>query len=312
MTTKLPGLIVSLTIAFAASVLSYIHPSLEALAISILLGMLLSNILRDRDILASGIDISIKIFLPLGIALYGSQLTVKELHFTDALYVLLTFISVFTLVFLMSRGFGLKKNTSVLLATGMSVCGASAIAIVSSLIKAEKEETSISLIVVTVSGLVGLVFYPLIADFLNLTIKEFAFLSGTTLPMLGQVKVTAMTFGEECLSLALRYKLLRMSFLIFVVTVAVLLARTEKKRIYVPWFVVAFIGLAVVVNLLKNNTLPRVLEPFSRFFLSTALAAIGLSVDFDAITEKGFAPLFAVFFASIILVTLFYIIFTVV
>lgn len=162
------GLLVSLLIAFSAFMLSYIHPSLEALAISIIFGMLVGNILKESRTLQKGINLSLKVFLPVGIALYGSQLQLKDVEPIKVVYIFITFISVFSLVYIFTRIFGCRNNTSVLIATGMSVCGASAIAIVSPLIEADREETSISLIVVTIVGLIGMIFYPIILSLIHI------------------------------------------------------------------------------------------------------------------------------------------------
>ena len=79
MLKKISGLVVSIVVALIAFTLSYIHPSFDALVISIILAMLFSNLLREREFLNEGIKLSLKIFLPIGIALYGAQLTIKEI-----------------------------------------------------------------------------------------------------------------------------------------------------------------------------------------------------------------------------------------
>ncbi|HEB75521.1 MAG TPA: putative sulfate exporter family transporter [Nitrospirae bacterium] len=312
MLRKLSGLAISLVIAVIAFILSYVHPSFEALAISIILGMLFSNILEERRFLDEGIKLTIKVFLPVGIALYGTQLSVRALDPAMTPLVFLTFIAVFTLVYLIAKWFGLRNNIRILLATGISICGASAIAIVSPLINSDGEETSISLIVVMIYGLFGMIAYPLFANLLGLGIKEFAFVSGTTLPMIGQIKVAASTYGAECVETALKYKLLRMSFLVFLVTLTVFLSRKEGRRIYVPWFIAVFVILAVAVNLLKMDRLSEMSAPVSRFALSTALAAIGLSVDFESITEEGIKPLLIVALSIAVILSVQFLLFQIV
>ncbi len=309
MVKKLSGLTISLVIAVIAFILSYIHPTFDALAISIILGMLFSNILEDRNFLNNGINHTIKIFLPVGIALYGAQLSIREIDPTLTPLVFLTFIAIFTLVYFSAKWFGLRKNIRILLATGMSICGASAIAIVSPLIESDSEETSISLIVVMIYGLFGMIAYPIFANFFDMGIKEFAFITGTTLPMIGQIKVAASTYGSECITTALKYKLLRMSFLLFLVTLTVFLSRKKDRRIYIPWFIAAFVLLAVAVNVFKLGWLTDISAPVSRFSLSTALAAIGLSVDFESITEEGIKPLVIVVLSIIIILIIQFLLF---
>jgi len=303
MVKKVSGLTISLVIAVIAFILSYIHPTFDALAISIILGMLFSNILEDRNFLNDGINIAIKIFLPVGIALYGTQLSIRDIDPAMTPLVFLTFISMFSLVYFIAKWFGLRKNIRILLATGMSICGASAIAIVSPLIESDSEETSISLIVVMIYGLFGMIAYPIFANFFDVGVKEFTFITGTTLPMIGQIKVAASAYGTESIAIALKYKLLRMSFLIFLVTLTVFLSRKKDRRIYIPWFIVVFVLLAITVNIFKLGWLSDISAPISRFSLATALAAIGLSVDFESITEEGIKPLIIVVLSIIIILT---------
>ncbi len=68
----------SLLIAAVSLLLSRVHPSFDALVVSILLGMLISNGLANRDFLAGGIDRMLRFALPVGIALYGTQLTFSD------------------------------------------------------------------------------------------------------------------------------------------------------------------------------------------------------------------------------------------
>ena len=70
---------------------------------------------------------------------------------------------------------------------------------------------------------------------------------------------------------------------------------------------IIFIFLAVVVNVTD------ILAPFERtfkflssFFLTTALASIGFTVDFDAIIEQGVKPLAVIILSwSIIVISIF-------
>jgi uncharacterized integral membrane protein (TIGR00698 family) len=294
MNQSIPGVLFSLLIAVISFVLSTLHPSFDSLVISIILGMIVANLFVDRKFLEQGIGVSLKVFLPVGIALYGAQLSVSHINPYFLPAVIAVFLGVFFLVYFVSKAFGINEKLGVLLATGFSVCGASAIAIVSPLIDAENEDTSMSVIVVMLFGLIGMVIYPIVGDMLGLSVKGFAFLTGTTLPMLGQVKVTASSYGKESYDLAMSFKLLRMSMLVFIVTVAIFLSRPKEKRFYVPWFVVVFIALSLVTNIYDIQWFTTYSRYVSKFSLSTALAAIGLSVDFDHIAESGAEPLFTV------------------
>lgn len=317
--SDLSGIVFSLLIAVISFLLSQFHPSFDALVVSIILGMLLSNMLERREMLHKGINIMLRFFLPAGVALYGTQLTFgNNIDYWMWLSVIAVFVFSFAVTFLIARAFRLHDRLAVLLASGFAVCGASAIAVISPLVNARKEDTSIATIVIMVMGLVSIVFYPILWDMTDMTIREIAFFSGTTIPMLGQVKVAAGTAGIDSLSLAVRFKLVRISMLLFIA--AGLLIFSGKWRsgtaegvlkitaggmassgLYIPWFMVVFIVLALIANVVEIPvSITRILEPVSRFLLSLALAAIGLSVDLDSITSEGTRPLVVVFLSWVI------------
>ena len=305
---SVPGMTVVLVMTAISMLVSLIHPAFDPLVISIILGIFAGNLLRDREMFTKGANSALMLFLPIGIALYGTQLTFSAGDVKLWVSVIATLIFIFTLTYFVSASMGLSKKLCLLIATGLSVCGASAIAVISSIIKPKKEETSISLIAVMLFGLSGIILYPIISQILVLNSQEFAFLTGTTLPMLGQVKIAAANAGPDVLETAVKIKLMRISCLIFL-PLAVSLISEGKKKFYVPWFIMVFIGLAIGVNAIEGaKRIKEITAPVSSFFLSSALAAIGFSVDFDSIAEEGAKPLLGVFLSAAISILLIYLI----
>jgi uncharacterized integral membrane protein (TIGR00698 family) len=291
----IPGLGIVFAIALFSNLLEVLHASFDPLVVSIIIGMFYGNLTVRKAGYERGVETAIRMFLPLGIALYGSQLAVRGMHAGTLLSVFVVFSSLFGLTLLTGRIFGVEKKTAILLASGLAVCGATAIAVISPLISAKREDTSIAIISVVMLGLTGMIFYPMIHDIFSLSTRAFGFLAGATLPMLGQVKVAAEHVSADCVMRAVEVKLIRISFLFFLVSIAVMLSGTNGTKIRVPWFAVVFVILAVIVNV------TRVLAPLtaslgfaSSFSLSAGLAAIGFSVDFESIMEKGVAPLVAI------------------
>lgn len=294
-----PGTVLSLLIGVISLMLSVVHPAFDPLVVSIIFGMLFGNTLARRERLQSGMDVMLKYFLPVGIALYGTQLTFgNNIDYRTWLFVVMIFIFFVASTLIISRLLKLPGTLSLLLASGLAVCGASAIAVISPLVGAKKEDTSISVISILVIGLLTTVFYPVFWEDVGFTTREFAFFSGTTIPMLGQVKIAVLETGREGVSLAVRFKLIRISMLLFVATAVLLFYGRRKNRISIPWFMVVFVALACLVNFVGGMAAiaPR-FEPVSKFCLSSALAAIGLSVDLDSIMSEGARPLIAVFLA---------------
>jgi|Deesub1362A_J573_1020465.scaffolds.fasta_scaffold00013_113 uncharacterized integral membrane protein (TIGR00698 family) len=309
---SVPGIGITLMVAVISFLTSSIHPSFDALVISIIFGMLVANMFDNREVFDRGVNIVLKTFLPIGIGFYGMQLVFSDSEMRLLPAVIGVFILVFGVTYFISRGFGLGRRLSVLLSTGMSVCGASAIVVIAPLINVKREDTSISIISVMTVGLTGMLIYRFLYGTFGLPMENFAFLSGTTLPMFGQVKVASSAMGQESLLMASNFKLLRVSALAVLAGAALVFLGREKKRFYVPWFMVLFFILAVAVNVSEKVASVRgVFETISKFSLSFALSAIGLSLDFNSITDKGASPLFAVFLSWGIIVLTIYLVFSV-
>jgi uncharacterized integral membrane protein (TIGR00698 family) len=290
----IPGFVITLTIAVIAFLASLLHPTFDALVISIIFGMLVSNLIEDREMLKRGRDLALRVFIPVGISLYGAQIVFADTDVRLLPVVFTVFLFIFCLTYLISRGFGLGKKLSILLGTGLSVCGAAAIAVVAPILHSKDEDTSISIISVMTIGLTGMLVYRFMPDVIGFSPWKFAFLTGMTLPMFGQVKVASATMGQESLLWATNIKLIRVSFLVLVAGLAIVISRKEKRKLHVPWFMAVFFAMALAVNVSELfASFREFFEPLSKFSLAAALSAIGLSLDFDSITEGGTSPLYA-------------------
>lgn len=304
------GISLSIFIATIAYLLSSFHPALDSLVVAILFGIILGNLLRERESVEKGINLATRVFIPMGITLYGSQLNFHTLlPYHDYLKVIFLMALYFSVILYLSRRLTISRNTGLLIACGSVICGASAIVVLSPVIAARKEETSISVISITVVGLTGVIFYPVIQGWFSIPSQLYAFLCGSTLHQIGQVKLAASALGV--LNQALQVKLLRVAMLA-PLAIALSFRKSplegkikEEKGYYIPWFISTFILTAILFNIIPNlGTLSLKIEPIVRFIFSIAIAGIGLSIDLDAVIEEGPRPLIIAFlgwFAAIIL-----------
>jgi uncharacterized membrane protein YadS len=75
----------------------------------------------------------------------------------------------------------------------------------------------------------------------------------------------------------------------------------------VPWFIVGAIVAALAMNTVPSLAPFRpLIAPSGSFLFTMAIAAIGLSVDLEAIIDAGPRPLIAVFLGWIVLIALFF------
>lgn len=308
--TLLPGLGLATLIAATAHLLSMGHVTLDPHVLSILISIIIGNLIGGRGRIEPGISFSRQFVIPIGIILYGTQLDLQPLRISgiDRVYLVIAMVVVGVIsIFLLSKALGIRRNTGLLLAAGSSICGASAIIVLAPILRAEKEDMSISLLTITVIGLTGVILYPLIQDGLSLSDDLYALLCGSTLPQMGQVQAAASLMGDMALNMAVPVKLIRLGMLLpAAVAFSVMSRKQHGNRLPIPWFIMGFLLTAAAVNLSDAAASYRAeIAPAVKFFFSIAIASIGLSIDLESIIEAGPRPLLTGLLGWIILVILF-------
>lgn len=305
---NLPTVFLIIAAGICAYIISVVDPAFDALFMALLLGIIFGSFFgeffgeqKKENIAQKALSIA----LPIGIILYGANVAYPyggELPYN---YILLAVFSAFLLcstVYYIARLNKLNRKFATLLACGSGICGASAIAIITPIIKPRKEDFSASLIVITIVGLTGAVIYPSLVYIFNLPIYKYALLSGTTLHQTGLVQIATTPYGQDLVNFALEIKAVRIA-LIAVAALVVSFFQSER-RFYIPWYIVAFIVLAF----LSANVLPRgiieFLQPLSTLAFSITLAAVGFSVNLTEIQNVRLTPLFAAYLAWVISVAL--------
>ena len=305
----LPGMGAAFTAAAAAWVLAAGHVALDPLILAILISIIIANLAGPSPRLDAGITLARRSLIPAGIILYGAQMDLKPLVSLGAgqvLYLVCTVITVLLAVAWIARRMGVGTVIGLLLAAGTSICGASAIVVLAPVLGAKKEEISISLLAITVVGLTGVIVYPLAQEVIGLPERTYALLCGSTLYQVGQVKAAAALVSPAVVALAVPVKLVRVGMLLPVAITYSLLHGPPQRKPFVPWFIVGAIAAALLMNAVPPLAEMRpFIAPYGSFLFTIAIAAIGLSVDLEAIIDIGPRPLLLVFLSLLILLALF-------
>lgn len=305
----LPGLAVGSLIASASVLMAMGHIALDPLVLAILISIIIGNLLGPTPRLDPGISLSHRVLIPAGIILYGSQMEVQpllDLGAANILFVLFLVVVSLTVIYAVSERFGMPRGISLLLAAGSAICGASAIMVLSPVIKAKQEETSVSLLAITVVGLTGVIAYPLLQETLALPERFYAMLCGSTLYQMGQVKAAAGLISQQAMEVAVPVKLIRVGTLLPIAIAYSFAEGKGKGKLYVPWFIIGSIILATIVNLVPGlKGIREAAGPAVTFLFTIAIAGIGLSVDLESIIDVGPRPLAVVFIGWTVLVSIF-------
>jgi uncharacterized integral membrane protein (TIGR00698 family) len=305
------GILVAALAALAAWGVHLIVPAVPLLTMAVVLGIVVGQIPAARPALAGslapGLYVAAKPFMQLGIVLLGLKLSLVDIAAlgwvtiaTTVAIVLVTFAGTFGL----GRWFGLPGHQPLLIATGFSICGASAIGAMSGVVKAKDEETATPIALVTLCGTLAIAVLPLLWHPLGLTALQFGHWVGAGVHDVGQVVATAQIAGSAALAVALVVKLTRVLMLAPVVAVASLVERRRligldisatdaaappsKRPPIVPLFVVGFVVAMLVRTLVPLPELVLdIAEVAQTAFLAMALFALGSAVKLGVLMRTG-------------------------
>lgn len=269
--------------------------AISPLAFSMVLGIIMGNSMDWKDG-KRAITFASRKCLRLGVVFLGFQISVEkfiEVGPRGLLAVALIVATVFISLRFASKKLGMTDSLGTLIAGGFAICGATAIAAISSTRKSEERDVSYAVAIVTLCGTLSVFVIPLIATFIGLSDATTGAWIGAAVHDVGQVIATASILGSETLDSAVIVKLTRVVLLIPLILI---LARGSSSggsmRKATPTFVFAFIACAVIVNALSlPEQLIGIGKESSKVLLSIGLFGMGVSVKWSQIRSLGAKPL---------------------
>jgi uncharacterized integral membrane protein (TIGR00698 family) len=319
-----PGLTAAIVVAIAALFLAE-HYRASAMLFALLLGMAL-NFLGQEGRTVVGVQWTSSTLLRIGVALLGLRITLGEITGLGLPVTLMVVGAVVaTIIFgaLLSRIFypaGTSKHFGTLTGGAVAICGASAALAVSAVLPKHANsdrDTTFTVIGVTALSTMAMVVYPLISHALGFTERQAGIFLGATIHDVAQVIGAGYSVSPDAGDTATIVKLLRVAMLLPVILLLSIIFRSQhsqphqgKKPPLLPWFAVAF-GLLVVLNSLVP--IPKEITSFanetSRFFLVTAIAAIGMKTQLKELVMLGWRPVILIvsetlFLAAVVIIAM--------
>ncbi|MFF4382059.1 YeiH family protein [Kitasatospora sp. NPDC001547] len=215
-----PGLLLAALGVAAALGIHELVPAVPELTAAVVLGMVAAHLpgLRPvvRGVARPGLSTAGKRLMRLGIVLLGLKLSLDDvlgLGWATVAMVLAVVAATFGGTLWLGRRLGLPGDQPLLVATGYSICGASAIGAVSQAAGSEEEDVAASVALVTLCGTLAIAVLPLLQQPLGLGELEFGRWVGASVHDVGQVVATAQTGGAGALREAVLVKLMRVVLL---------------------------------------------------------------------------------------------------
>ncbi|MGO4593238.1 YeiH family protein [Leifsonia sp. 2TAF2] len=303
----LPGLVVCAGAAAVAWAVHWLIPAIPLLTAAVVLGIVVGQVPVARPAvvgpLAPGLSLSAKRLMRVGVVLLGLKLSLGDIAglgwVTIASTVAVVLIS-FAGTFWIGRLFRLPGHQPLLIATGFSICGASAIGAMSGVVKPKDEEAATPVALVTLCGTLAIFVLPLLWHPLGLDAAQFGHWVGAGVHDVGQVVATAQIAGAGALAVAVVVKLTRVLMLAPMVAIASVVERRRqvegdpaaKRPPIVPLFVAGFIVAALVRTFLP---LPAVVtdgaDTLQTVLLAMALFGLGTAVRLRTLVGTGWRAL---------------------
>lgn len=296
----LPGLAAAAGAVVVCLALHRLLPGIPVLTAAVVLGLLAGNLPGTAAAVAGswkpGLTLAAKKFLRLGIVLLGLKVSLLDIAGLGWLSIVLIVLLVgfsFGVTYLVCRAFRLPGEEPVLIASGFSICGVSAIGAVAAARRLRPEQTAVPVAMVTMFGTFAIGVLPLLSALLGLPAEVFGFLSGAAVHDVGQVVATAQTAGTAALALAVVVKLVRVLMLAPVSALAGLHHRRRsgsegKLPPLVPLFVAGFLAAVVLRTLgfLPAEALSAAATVQDLLF-AAALFGLGTSVNVRRLVRSG-------------------------
>ncbi len=209
---------------------------------------------------------------------------------------LFTVFSITMVLFLglvLTRWLKIDKILGYLIASGTAICGGSAIAAVSPVVKAKPGQITVALAVVFLLNSLALLIFPVIGHMLQLSQQQFGLWSAIAIHDTSSVVGAASKYGAEALEVATTVKLARALWIIPLSFFSVWLFKNKESKVKIPYFI-GFFVLAMCLNTYVPalHTLTPVMVAVSKALLTLTLFLIGAGLSVKTIKSVGSKPLF--------------------
>ena len=321
------GFLLCISICAVSYVIQFIEISIfnqkifDVLIIALLLGIIIKNTPFEIPQIFSKHDkapkFASKQLLEFAVVLLGFKVNFSLIKESGISLIILAVISVITcmiLVFILCKYiFNLEKSIAVLVATGNSICGNSAVAAMASVIKSAPNHIAIAISFSAVIGLIQVLLLPLIPVFTNITDFQYGVIAGLSVYAVPQVVAASFVVSTEAGLIATQVKLLRVLMLGPVIIAVNFLIKSNDSdnskfqglSTYIPWFIIGFIITSIIGSLnLLPDTLIDYISTFSKILFAISMAGIGLTVDIKELRGSAFKVSLAVIFATLLMITI--------
>lgn len=306
---SLKGIVPVFIIAVISHYLGKAFPAIGGAAFGILFGILCASFFNISDSLKTGIDFASKQILHISIILLGTSINIFDVAKTgkDSFPVIIIglFVS-FAAANIIGKAMGINFKLRNLIGAGTGICGGSAIAAISPVIKADEKEISFSLSTIFLFNIAAVFLFPVIGHLFNMSQLFFGMFAGSAINDTSSVVAAGYIYGVEAGKYATTVKLTRSLMIIPVVLTFAFINRKRENgdsfsiKKAVPWFITGFVIMSMVNTLFHgiDSQLALTVKPIfnlfseaGKFLIIASITAIGFKTDIKEIRKTSLNPL---------------------
>ncbi len=286
---------------------------ISPLVIGIVIGIFYANTLHNNTPKewSGGITFSAKKILRFAIVFYGFRITFQQIAEVGVEGFLVSLIMLSTTFILGTwagqKLFKMDRDTSMLSASGASVCGAAAVLATEPVLKAEEHKAAIAVSMVVLFGTIAMFLYPALYNMgvFDMSAKEFGIYVGGTIHEVAQVVAVPASVpnaSEEMANAAVIVKMTRVIMIApMLIILGIYLSYSAKQsggaaggvKLVIPWFAVYFIGMAGFNSLgIVPQNIVDIINQIDTFLLTMAMTALGIGTVFSKFKGLGLAPIY--------------------
>ena len=309
MQLRASGLLLSLAIALAAWWLGRLVPLIGGPVFGIVIGIAVRNLLAPSETFNPGIQFASKHVLQWSIVALGFGLSLTQVAQTGLQSLAVTLVTItvaFGTALLLGRVLKVHDKLKVLIGVGTAICGGSAIAAVTPIIKPDDHDTAFAISTIFLFNIVAVLLFPLLGHALHLSDLGFGLWAGTAINDTSSVVAAGYSYSTTAGDYATIVKLTRATLIIPICLVlAIAVAVREKRaakhtgiasdfslRQIFPWFILWFLVASAVRT---AGLVPSAIQPAihlaAEFMIIVALTAIGLSANLRKMASTGVRPI---------------------
>ncbi|MFC6010670.1 YeiH family protein [Nocardia lasii] len=303
-----PGLALAAALATAATPFGTALPMVGTPVLALGAGAAAGVVLRRRDpagaVFGAGLEVARQRVLGVAIVLLGLCLplgSVVAVGRETAVVLLGTLLVGGVAAFFVGRMLAVDRESATLIAVGTTICGASAIAAATAVLRPDKQRVAYALCTIFVFNVTAVLVYPPLGRALGLSQEAFGLWAGTAINDTSSVLAAGVVFGAGAAQFAVIVKMVR-SLAIIPLCLGLHLGRRHLAentdlpktalRQSVPLFVILFLAASFLAGLgLVPTELTDPLSTASGWLIAAVLAAIGTCLSPARLRAAGPRPL---------------------